>query len=328
MIGAHVLAAAAIAGLAALSGSPASGAGISAAPVCGAGLQAGHAAPLSSVTVTNPGSTAEKITLAVAPVPPGSRLAGRGYPVPPSWVHVGYPRLLWVIGQHSVRLGPGASVSLPVTADVPAGARRGAYVAELAAVAGTSQAPGVALGAAASTYLIFTVGERVPHWPTSLLGLGCWTAPGQPVSWQEWSGTTMAAPPPGWHWTAADGWAYTPPPGWSWSWSDPLHPREVYQGGPARPCADAAAYGTGAPGGGPWIGGQYPDTSTAAGCAAWLRASADGTLGGEPAATVAEAHGAPLAARDSSSMVSVALAVAVLLAAGLLAAWLARRRVR
>ena len=325
MIAIHALAAAALTGVIATSGAPASGAGISAQPVCGAGLQPGHAAALSPVTVANPGSAAESITLAVAPVPPGLRLAGRGYPVPPSWIRVGYPRLLWV-GQHSVRLGPGASAALPVSVSVPAGARRGAYVAELAAVAGTSQAPGAALGAAAGTYLIFTVGERVPDWPPSLLGLGCWTAPGQPVGWQQWSGSTMPAPPPGWHWTAADGWAYTPPPGWFWSWADPMHPREVYQGGPAHPCADAAAYQGGTPpGGSRWIGGQYPDTSTTAGCAAWLRASADGTLGGEPAATVATVHGAPLAARDSSTPVSVALAVAVLLAAGLLGAWLTRR---
>ena len=226
--------------------------------------------------------------------PAGLAAPGRGYPVSRSWVHVGYPRLLWLVGQHSVRLSPGASASLPVTVDVPVRARRGAYVGVLAAVAGTSQAPGAALGAAAGTYLIFTVGERVPHWPPSLLGLGCWTAPGQPESWQEWSGTTMPAPPPGWHWTAADGWAYTPPPGWSWSWSDPMHPREVYQGGPARPCANAAAYQGGTPpGGGQWIGGQYPDTSTAAGCAAWLRASEDGTLGAEPAIMAASTGPAP-----------------------------------
>ena len=134
----HALAAAALTGLIATSGAPSSGAGISAQPVCGAGLQPGHSAALSPVTVTNPGSDTESITLAVAPVPRGAKLAGRGYPVPPSWIRVGYPRLLWVIGQHSVRLGTGASASLPVTVDVPAGARRGAYVAVLAAVAGTS----------------------------------------------------------------------------------------------------------------------------------------------------------------------------------------------
>ena len=85
----------------------------------------------------------------------------------------------------------------------------------------------------------------------------------------------------------------------------PMHPREVYQGGPARPCADAAAYQGGTPpGGGQWIGGQYPDTSTAAGCAAWLRASADGTLGGEPAATVATVHGTAPTTQESTSPVA------------------------
>ena len=331
MTGAHVLATAAIAGLA-LAGPPASGAGISAAPVCGAGLQPGHAAALSPVTVTNPGSAAEDIAVAVAPVPPGSRLAGRGYPVPPSWIHVSYPRAWWVIGQHSVRLGAGASASLPVSVDVPTGARRGAYVAELAAVAGTSQAPGAALGAAARTYLIFTVNERVPPWPASLLGLGagCWAPPGQPDSWQEWSGQP-GPQPPGWHWAQVISdtyeWEYTPPPGWSYDWADTSDPHDVYHGGPAQPCADAADYPDRQ--GGDWIGSQYPDTSTAAGCAEWLRASADGALGAEPGAAVAvAATGADPAAQGGSQVADALQVIALswLALAGVLAAWRLRRR--
>ena len=295
--------------------------------MCGAGLQPGHAAALSPVTVTNPGSAAESITLAVTPVPPGARLAGRGYPVPPSWVHVGYPRLMWVVGQHSVRLGPGASASLPVTVDVPERARRGAYVAGLAAVAGTSQAPGAALGAAAGTYLIFTVGERVPHWPPSLLGLGCWTAPGQPdeLAGVVWYDDARAAAR-----VALDG-----------RGGLGVHPAARLVLVLGRPHAPARGL-PGRPGpavrrrGG--LPGRHParrrpvDRRPVPGHVDRRRAAPRGCAPAqtapsarEPAVTVAAARGAAPAAQDRSSTVSVALAVAVLLAAGLLGAWLTRR---
>lgn len=273
------------------------GVGISADPVCAAApLQPGHATVFPAVTVTNTGTTSGNITVRAEPVGVQQELYRHGYTIPASWVSVTYPRHLFVFTQHSVNLKPGTSANVPVSVTVPSGARPGAYVADLVASesADGSGASGVEahLAAGAATYLLFTVGIRQPSWPPRLLGL-CWgPTPGHYAPWPEWSGTSQAVPPPGWHWVAATAgapttatWAYTPPRGWSWNWSDPSNPRQVYRGRKPHPCVNGAAYGDGAPGGGPWVGGQYPDTSTKAGCAAWLAASVHGTLTAEPAGT-------------------------------------------
>lgn len=284
------------------------GVGISADPVCATGpLEPGHTTAFPAVTVTNTGTTSENVTVHAEPVAAQQALFRRGYTVPASWVSASYPRMLFVIPQHSVSLKPGTSANVPISVTVPVAARPGAYAADLIAseTAGASGGSGYEMRAAAgaATYLLFTVGIRRPAWPLRLLAL-CWgAAPGHYQPWPEWSGTSRATPPPGWHWTpglpgaGTDAtWAYTPPPGWSWDWSDPADPQQVYRGGHRHACVNGAAYGVGAPGGGEWVGGQYPDSSTRAGCAAWLSASAHGTLAGEPAATVEQPAAAVTAA--------------------------------
>jgi hypothetical protein len=112
----------------------------------------------------------------------------------------------------------------------------------------------------------------------------CWAAPGHYEPWAAWSGTGNSTPPPGWWWEngQVNAWAFTPPPGWEFDWNTVHNPHQVYVGArPVHPCANAADYPQ--PAGGDFIGGQYPDTSTSAGCAAWLAASADHKLTAEPA---------------------------------------------
>lgn len=333
----------------AMASAPAgSGAGIGVQPACSSAplhpgrsyrLDAGGLSP--GVQVTNPGTGSEDISLSVRPVPASLPLHGKGYPVPPSWVSFGYPRLLGLVGQHAVRVGASGSATVPVTVSLPAGARAGTYVALLTASTGASPSAGRAsLGAAAGTYMIFTVGIPRPPWPPSLLAAtgNCWAPPGTYESWQQWTGTP-SGPPPGWHWdgaATARAWVYTPPPGWSYSWADPRNPGQVYRGGqPARPCADAASYPDSQTG--TWIGiAQYPDTSTPAGCSAWLAASARGTLGAEPVTGAPARHGAP-AGRTATALAAasvrpvrgyVAAAVLAVLCAAAVSALLWRRRGR
>ena len=113
----------------------------------------------------------------------------------------------------------------------------------------------------------------------------CWAPPGHYESWAAWSGTGNSTPPPGWWWeneaNDESTWVYTPPPGWEFDWNNVQNPHQVYVGRhPIHPCANAADYPHAQ--GGDFIGGQYPDTSTTAGCAAWLAASADHKLTEEP----------------------------------------------
>lgn len=218
------------------------------------------------IEVTNPGHSTETLTVTATAVQRGQALYGRGMAVPPSWVHVtGNP----------VTLAASGDTWRNVTVDVPAGAQHGTYVADLTVSSGTGHNV-----ASVSTYLAFTVGITRPAWPAAVLGLTdpCWApAPGQYESWQQWSRTTSQ--PPGWHWTtqkpAPSAWTYQAPPGWTYSWADPNNPGWAYHGPAAHPCLtttqiNASGWGSGGPGGGPWIGGDYPDTSTAVGCAAWL----------------------------------------------------------
>jgi hypothetical protein len=263
-----------------------SGVGVQADPVCAPKpLTPGQSSTVGSgLLVVNDGSATETITIAVQPVPAGTKLYGHGLPVPPAWVTV----------RHQVTLpAPDGGVTLPVQVTPPARARPGVYVASLEASA-AGAAGQVSFGTGAVTYLEFTIGITKPSWPAALQGYGCWAVPGGFEPWQEFSGTPYATPPPGWYWQGpvtgdpAGAWVYDPPRGWYYSWVNPDNPGQVYRGGPARPCItaqQAAGYNnTFPPGpGGAWIGGHgYPDTSTLAGCEAWLAASRDGKLTSEP----------------------------------------------
>lgn len=328
------------------------GAGIGAWPVCSATpLVPGRARQLqpgglgdTGVSITNTGSASEALTLSVGPLAAGSPLAGRARAVAPSWVSFGYPRSWLVLPGHSVTVAPGSSAAVPVTVTVPPGTPAGAYAASLTVSTGASGTGGAQLGAGAATLLVFTVGQAQPAWPPLVLAATgtCWDPPGTRVPWQEWAGTSYATAPPGWHWQAGSPgtWAYTPPPGWYYSWVNPDDPHQVYRGGtPVVQCANPGSYPD--PAGGDEIGGQYPVTSTAAGCAAWLAASSAGTLGTEPALGGHQASPGPRHVTLTSSAPAVsatshdrALAIATLLfigAAGLAvraALWLARQRRR
>jgi hypothetical protein len=267
------------------------GVGAAAEPVCSsAPLQPGHSYQLwtggssgsSGMFVDNTGSSGESVSIAVVPVLRGQDLYGAGLRVPASWVSFSYPKMLWLFGTHSVSLGAGASTSVPVTVNVPPNARAGDYVADLDASTGSSAAGQSNLGAGAITYLLFTVDAK----PSAALldhSGTCWAAPGHYEPWAAWSGTGSSTPPPGWWWEngQVNAWTYTPPLGWEFDWNTVHNPHQVYVGAqPTHPCANPADYPQRA--GGDFIGGQYPDTSTSAGCAAWLAASADHKLTSEP----------------------------------------------
>ena len=273
-------------------GSPSTaGAGVSLAPVCErTPIQPGGSATIGpGFFFTNIGNGDEHVSVTVQQLSTHSWFHGIAYPVPPSWVSVSYPPELWVVPQHSVDVHPGGHARLPVTITVPAGARRGAYAALLDAGAGQPDAgqPGVTgnLGAAGMSWLFFLVGvSQPPHWPLQLLGMGCWTKPGQWEPWQEWAGTPYATAPPGWYWSKLnESWAYDPPPGWVMNWS--VNPARLeYRGGrPVHPCLSAAAvarYNNNPYE--PFLGHGYPYTGTGAGCKRWLAASAAGTLADTP----------------------------------------------
>lgn len=255
----------------------------------------------------------------------------------------GYPAVLWIFTQRHVSVAAGGSATVPVTVSVPAGARKGTYVAGLLASTGTGTG-GAQLGAAAESLLMFTVGITRP--PAAVLDHSgtCWAPPGSYQSWAQWSGTGWATAPPGWYWQGpapgqAGSWVYTPPPGWYWDWPGAAG-RQVYRGGePVQACADAARYPD-AETGGDFIGGQYPDTSTAAGCAAWLAASAAGKLTAEPVLPSSGTSPAPTPQRvqlDAASKrmtakqhaeVAAGLAAAVVVFIVIPLAWRSRRRER
>jgi hypothetical protein len=310
-----------------------SGTGIQPGPVClGTPLEPGHSYELETngfsdvkgADVTNTGTGTEDLALAV------SRQAWNlpGMRVPSSWVTFGYPKHLLILTSHSVSVAAGGTAIIPVTVNVPSGAARGTYVAGLTVSSGTGSG-GAQLGTGAEAPMIFTVGISKPGWtPKQMAATGnCWTPAGAYESWQQWAGSSYPAPPPGWHWEAGqvNSWAYTPPPGW---YENGSTMRQVYRGGKAVVTCASAALWTRRDGllndEYPWIGGQYPDTSTPADCAAWLAASKAGTLGTEPAIGGSPGHAdlgpvpalASSAAPASSTPAARVLAVAVLLFIG------------
>jgi hypothetical protein len=301
---AAVLVCGASGGFPAAAASLSQGAGMGPWPACSSmPLQPGHSGQLTSggwagaggtaaaagIKVTNTGTDTETLSFSVQGPWRGQDLGRLGRPVPPGWVTFSRP---------SVSLGPGQNGWSTVTVTVPPGTPDGTYVGNL--VATTTAADGVgggaSPGAAAQTPIGFTVGLAKPPWPLQILGGWdpCWALPGQKEPWAQWSRLADPNPPPGWFWGtepgpgSPPGWIYQPPPGWYWDWSDPVNAHLAYEGGrPTRLCipeSEIRAHGwsSGAPGGVPWVGGGdvngHPDTSDAAGCRAWLKASADGTL--------------------------------------------------
>lgn len=270
-----------------------SGAGIQSDPVClPTPLQPGHSYELETngfsdvkgADVSNTGTGTEALALSVGPQQwnlPGMR-------VPASWVTFSYPKHLLILTSHSVSVAAGGSAIIPVTVNVPSGAADGTYVAGLTVSSGTGSG-GAQFGSAGEVPMIFTVGISKPDWtPKQMAATGnCWTPEGAYESWQQWAGSSYPTPPPGWNWEGGQthAWVYTPPGGW---FETTYGSGQVYRGGrPVVTCASAALW-TQRDGklddSVPWIGGQYPDTSTPPGCAAWLAASAKGTLTSEPEA--------------------------------------------
>jgi len=121
------------------------GVGIQAGPVRLSGVaHPGQSVALPSVSVVNAGTQPESIRIVVQRSP---RESGR--PVPPSWVRPGTP---------SVQLAPRHSTRIPLELVVPAGAKPGAYLSDIVAVAsGQLSVRGANLGAGAATLLEFRV---------------------------------------------------------------------------------------------------------------------------------------------------------------------------
>jgi hypothetical protein len=121
------------------------GVGIQAGPVRLSGVaHPGQSVALPSVSVVNAGTQPESIRIVVQRSPRGG-----GRAVPPSWVRPGTP---------SVQLAPRHSIRIPLELVVPAGAKPGAYLSDIVAVAaGQFSARGANLGAGAATLLEFRV---------------------------------------------------------------------------------------------------------------------------------------------------------------------------
>ncbi|MBO0814141.1 MAG: hypothetical protein J2P30_03180 [Actinobacteria bacterium] len=121
------------------------GVGIQPGPVRLSGVaHPGQTVALPSVAVVNPGTQRESIRVVVQRNP---RAGGR--PVPPSWVRPGVP---------SVQLAPRHAIRIPLELVVPDGAKPGAYLSDIVAIAsGQPSAEGANLGAGAATLLEFRV---------------------------------------------------------------------------------------------------------------------------------------------------------------------------
>ena len=132
------------------------GVGIQPGPVClASAAHPGRSYALPPVVVSDSGSGSEDVSLRVEKQSPGG-LPGR--PVPASWVRFTYPKLLWVVGQSSVHLGSGDVTAVPAQLSVPPSAAPGRYAAWVVAGPAGNGTPGrVSFGAAAITYLEFTV---------------------------------------------------------------------------------------------------------------------------------------------------------------------------
>jgi hypothetical protein len=227
---------------AALSGAPgAAGVGIGASDVClSTPARPGGSYQPGTVYVTDTGSARETITVQAGPMPswqvqtaitvngaqryvvqavphPEDDFTRHARPVPPGWVSIGYPALLWIIPRHSVSLAPGQGTNIPVTLRIPADARHGQYEAALTARTADAAAPGggaqAVLGAAAATVLKFSVDAAPPD---------CTPAP-PPQPWWAAPPAAGTARPAGWGYIPArdaDGtaelagvWTYIPPRG-------------------------------------------------------------------------------------------------------------------
>ena len=139
------------------------GVGIQAGPVRLSGAaHPGQTVALPSVSVVNAGTQRESIRVVVRRYPRGG-----GRPVPPSWVRP---------GMRSVQLAPHHAIRIPLELVVPAGAKPGAYLSDIVAVAsGQLSADGANLGAGAATLLEF----RVAPDPAA----GFWSSVFTPTLW-------------------------------------------------------------------------------------------------------------------------------------------------
>jgi hypothetical protein len=140
------------------------GVGVQAGPVLlASAAHPGGSYALPPVYVVNTGTQPEVVSVRI------DRLsAGRGRPVPPSWIHAG----------PSVRLTAHQAARISLQLVVPAGARTGAYLSDVvAAGSGTISEGNANLGVAAATKLEF----RVAPGPVSAR---LWPAV---PAWLEWA---------------------------------------------------------------------------------------------------------------------------------------------
>ena len=139
------------------------GVGIQAGPVrLSGGAHPGQTVALPSVSVVNAGTQRESIRVMVRPHPQGG-----GRPVPPSWVQPGVP---------SVQLAPHRATRISLELVVPAGAKPGAYLSDIVAIASEQlSAGGAHLGAGAATLLEFRVApDPAPGFWSSVFTQSLW----------------------------------------------------------------------------------------------------------------------------------------------------------
>ena len=139
------------------------GVGIQAGPVRLSGVaHPGQSVALPAVSVVNVGTRPESIRIIVQRDPRGD-----GRPVPRSWVQPGVP---------SVQLAPHRAIRISLELAVPAGAKPGAYLSDIVAIASEQlSAGGAHLGAGAATLLEFRVApDPAPGFWSSVFTQSLW----------------------------------------------------------------------------------------------------------------------------------------------------------
>lgn len=146
-----------------LSSTPLSGPGIGvggAAMCLDVAARPGGTYQLGHFYVTDTGTVSETIT--AGQEPPRTRRPGVR-DTPQGWIGVSFPKLLWVIPQHTAGLAPGGAVSLPVTLTVASDAEPGEYAGGVTAT--TVARPPAGGGATASLGVAGSTEIRFSVWP-------------------------------------------------------------------------------------------------------------------------------------------------------------------
>lgn len=136
-----------------LGGSPSYGVGMQGHPVCipAARMTQASSYSLGKVQFQDTGTAAEDVAL--------WPMTFQGATAPwAGWLSYAYPKLLGVVGQDHVHLGPGQWATIPVTLNIPPDAKPGQYGGYLNATVVQPGSPGIHLGGGGNTVIRFAVG--------------------------------------------------------------------------------------------------------------------------------------------------------------------------